>query len=74
MKHIALVASTLLALASPAVAQWSENFDGYSPGWSDNFDSYATNTVLDGVGGWAGWGNVSAQAGVAVNTFARSGP
>ena len=40
----------------------------------ENFDSYAAGTVLDNIGGWAGWDNSPAAAGIVSNQFARSGP
>lgn len=63
MKGINLAASALLAFATPAVAQWSENFD-----------SYSSSTVLDNVGGWFGWDNASGVAGTADGSIWRSGP
>jgi len=44
------------------------------PDWCDNFDSYPTNTQLQGVGGWKGWGNDPAAAGWTRDTQARSTP
>ncbi len=41
--------------------------------WSDGFESYASGTLLDNVGGWAGWGNSPAAAGTATNAQAHSG-
>lgn len=63
MKHTTLLAGALLALAAPAAAQWS-----------DNFDSYPANIVLDNVGGWFGWDNAPAVAGTVVRTRSRSAP
>lgn len=63
MKHTTLVASTLLALAAPAAAQWSDNFEGY-----------AANQVLQNVGGWFGWDNVPAAAGSVDSQRSRSFP
>ena len=57
-------AATLLAyLPAVAVAQWSDNFDGYANG-----------TVLHDVGGWYGWDNVQAVAGIVTDAQARSAP
>ncbi len=42
--------------------------------WSDNFDSYDDGTVLDNVGGWAGWDDDPNVAGVVTADQARSGP
>jgi len=42
--------------------------------WSDNFDSYPTDTQLQGVGGWKGWGNDPAAAGYTRDEQARSTP
>ncbi len=42
--------------------------------WSDNFDSYATDLSLHGVGGWKGWGNDSAATAYTRDTQARSTP
>ena len=52
-------------LAAPAVA---------SAQWSDNFDSYANGTVMDNVGGWAGWDNTPSAAGVISNAVSVSSP
>ena len=41
--------------------------------WSDNFDSYATGP-LSGPGGWKGWDNSPAAAGVVSTAQARSAP
>ena len=46
----------VLALPSLALAQWSDNFDGYANG-----------TSLHGVGGWAGWDNNPAATGFVTN-------
>lgn len=42
--------------------------------WSDDFDSYANGTVLDNVGGWKGWDNSAAAAGVVSDAHASSAP
>jgi PKD repeat protein len=45
--------------------------------WSDNFDSYQNGQLLDGTpddGGWKGWGNVPAAAGMVTDAYARSAP
>ena len=57
MKHTTLIAGALLALTVPATAQ----------AFQDNFDAYANGTVLNGVGGWKGWDNNAAVAGVVTN-------
>lgn len=57
MKHTTIIAGALLALSAPATAQ----------AFSDNFDTYANGTVLNGVGGWKGWDNNVAVAGVVTN-------
>jgi hypothetical protein len=49
--------------AGTAVAQWTENFDGYANG-----------TVLNNVGGWFGWDNVPAACGTVTNEQALSAP
>lgn len=61
--RVLFLSVTLLAAASTASAQW----------W-DNFDAYASGTVLDGVGGWAGWDNVAAAAGTVSAAQANSSP
>lgn len=62
MKATLCLAILALALA-PATAQWA-----------DNFDSYAPATVLNGPGGWAGWDNTAAAAGMVSANLARSAP
>lgn len=52
-------------MAAPAVA---------SAQWSDNFDSYADGTVMSGVGGWSGWDNTPAAAGIIDNVVSVSSP
>ncbi len=45
--------------------------------WSDNFDSYTNGQLLDGTpddGGWKGWGNVPAAAGMVTDAYAHSAP
>lgn len=42
--------------------------------WSEDFDSYAANQVLDNVGGWFGWDNIPANAGVVNPNRSRSAP
>lgn len=42
--------------------------------WQDNFDSYDNGTVLYNVGGWTGWDNNPAAAGIVTNVQARSAP
>jgi hypothetical protein len=45
--------------------------------WSDNFDSYTNGQLLDGTpddGGWKGWGNDPAAAGMVTDAQARSAP
>ena len=41
--------------------------------WSDNFDSYTIGSI-NGQGGWKGWDNVAAAAGVVSTTQALSAP
>lgn len=41
--------------------------------WSDDLDSYAIGSV-NGQGGWQGWDNSPAAAGLVSTNFARSGP
>jgi hypothetical protein len=59
-----IAAAAIICLPSSALAQV----------WEENFDSYAAGTVLDNVGGWAGWDNTPAAAGVVTDAQARSGP
>ena len=56
-------ATLLVALPAAALGQWSDNFDGYANG-----------TILHNVGGWYGWDNVQAVAGVVTDAQARSAP
>lgn len=45
--------------------------------WSDNFDSYTNGQLLDGTsddGGWTGWNNDPAAAGMVTDAQARSAP
>lgn len=70
MKRKRVLFSVVLVILALAVATIAYA----SPFWADNFDSYANGTVLQGVGGWKGWGNVPAQAGVVSDAQARSGP
>lgn len=58
------IAVAAVALALPAVA---------SAQWMDDFESYANGTVMDNVGGWAGWDNSPAAAGTTVNLQAFGG-
>ncbi|HWN83381.1 MAG TPA: hypothetical protein VNM87_14890 [Candidatus Udaeobacter sp.] len=53
----------VMALPSLALAQWSDNFDGYANG-----------TSLHGVGGWAGWDNNPAATGFVTNAQSHSAP
>ncbi len=41
--------------------------------WSDNFESYSNGQVLDHVGGWYGWDNVSGVCGVCSTAQAHGG-
>lgn len=59
-----IAAAAIICLPSSVLAQV----------WEENFDSYAAGTVLDNVGGWAGWDNTPAAAGVVSDLQARSGP
>ena len=48
-----------------------------SRAWSDNFDSYTDGQLLDGTsddGGWTGWNNDPAAAGMVTDAQARSAP
>jgi len=66
MKRVALLfgaAAVLAWLPAGAVASWYEDFDSYTAG-----------TVLDDVGGWYGWDDVSSVAGVVSDTQAYSAP
>lgn len=60
------VVLVILALAVAAVAY-------ASPFWYDGFEAYANGTVLQGVGGWKGWANDPAAAGVVSNAQAHTG-
>jgi len=55
--------TVLLCMPAVAVADWSDNFDGYPDG-----------TKLDNVGGWFGWDNVPASAGTVTSAQSRSAP
>ena len=57
-----MIALVGLALAPAAMAQWSDNFDGYAPG------------TINGQGGWQGWDGVAGAAGVVTSSISRSGP
>lgn len=52
----------LVLAPSAAMANWSDNFDGYGLG------------SLNGVGGWQGWGGVGSVAGTVVNDHFLSAP
>jgi len=56
-------ASLTLLLSTAASAQT----------WSDNFESYAAGSVLEGQGGWVGWGGVNTTFTVVSTSFANSG-
>ncbi len=56
---------SMVAVAGFASASSAQYFDG--------FESYASGTLLDNVGGWAGWDNSPAAAGTATNAFAHTG-
>ena len=60
MKRVLVLA--VLCLAVPAWADWSDNFDSYTPG------------SINGQGGWQGWGNVPAAAGTVTGALYRSAP
>jgi hypothetical protein len=49
-----------------------------NPNWADNFDSYYDGQLLDGVGGddggWTGWADTPAAAGMVTSDQARSAP
>ncbi len=55
----------LIAFASPASAQWADNFDSYTNGLLLSAGTH---------GGWAGWDLTPAAAGSASNAFSRSAP
>jgi hypothetical protein len=59
------VLTAVAALAALPVAAMAQ--------WSDNFDSYAVGTI-QGQGGWKGWDNVPAAAGLVTNNFFQSAP
>lgn len=42
--------------------------------WSDNFDSYATGSQLHGQGGWKGWANDPGAGALASNAQSHSSP
>jgi len=63
MKKLSVIATSLVLL-SPMAAMAD---------FIDGFESYAAGTVLDNVGGWKGWDNVAASAGVVSNAVAHSG-
>ena len=56
---------SMVAIAGFASASSAQYFDG--------FEAYASGTLLDNVGGWAGWDNSPAAAGTATNAFAHTG-
>jgi hypothetical protein len=57
-----LLLAAALAVPGTAMAQWSDNFDSYSIG------------SINGQGGWKGWDNVAAAAGIVTNNAFRSAP
>ena len=59
-----IAAAAIICLPSSALAQV----------FQENFDSYTLGTVLDNVGGWFGFDNVPAVAGVVTDVQARSAP
>lgn len=61
MRHLVVVAILGLAAGSAMAA------------WYDNFDSYTLGSI-NGQGGWTGWDNTPAYAGVVSNEIARSSP
>jgi len=62
IRRVLLVIAGLAMVPAMASAQWSDNFDSYAAG------------SINGLGGWQGWDNVPAGAGVVTTTMARSGP
>ena len=56
------VAAVALALPTVAAGQFFDDFESYAPG-----------TVMDNVGGWAGWANNPADAGTITTAQAFSG-
>jgi hypothetical protein len=66
MKRVFLTlgaATALWCLPAAAMAQWSENFDGYTSGQR-----------LDNVGGWYGWDNSPSAAGTVSDRQSLSNP
>ncbi len=65
MRKLALQigAAALLVSSGTALAQWS-----------DNFDSYPNGTLLDNVGGWAGWDDIGVDAATVTDAQSRSAP
>lgn len=55
--------TALLCMPAVAVADWSDNFDGYADG-----------TKLYNVGGWSGWNDVESSAGTVSSAQSRSAP
>ena len=62
MKHAVIVVGVLALVAGPAMADWA-----------DNFDLYVTGSLLEGQGGWHGWGAVPDPA-IASDDYALSRP
>jgi len=60
-KIVILTAAVLLCMGATASADFS-----------DNFDSYLTGSLVQGQGGWEGWGGDNAYGGPAVSTHASS--
>ncbi len=59
---VALVVVASGVVANVASAQWSDNFDSYTPG------------PLNGPGGWRGWDNVASAVGIVTTAQKRSAP
>ena len=62
MKRLFMVACAALAVTAAAHATWIETFE-----------SYPNGTLLDNVGGWYGWDNSPAAAGLVTNTMQYAG-
>ncbi len=60
------MAAVALAIVGVSSIAWAQDF-------ADNFDSYTAGTVLHGIGGWKGWGNVATAGAPVSNKYAFSG-
>jgi len=71
-KKMLVIGLVLLFLGAGATLVVSAN-----RAWADNFDSYTDGQLLDGTsddGGWKGWGNAPAAAGMVTSAQFRSAP